>query len=153
MEIKFERATIDDAEILANVRNQSFYSDYIKYGECPGYNVTKNHMIESILSRISYKIICNDEVVGNISIKDNHDGTFYIGCLCVIPDYENRGIGQKAIRFIENQFPNVMVWTLRTPADKQRNICFYQKVGYGIIDECMKGSVKLVVLNKKIEHI
>jgi len=36
MEIIFERATINDAEILINVRNQCFYEDFIKYGECPG---------------------------------------------------------------------------------------------------------------------
>lgn len=120
MEIKFERAIIDDAETLANVRNQSFYADYIKYGECPGYNVSKEHMIDSILNRILYKIICNNQVVGNIGVRDNHDSTFYLGCLCVIPDYENKGIGQGAIRFIESQFPNATIWTLRTPADKDR---------------------------------
>lgn len=35
MEIRFERATIDDVEELINVRNQCFYEDYIRYGEVP----------------------------------------------------------------------------------------------------------------------
>lgn len=101
MEIKFERATIDDTEILINIRNQCFYADFINYGECPGYNISKEDMANSILSRIAYKITFNNHVIGNISITDNQDGTYYLGCLCVIPDYENKGIGQKAIRFIE----------------------------------------------------
>ncbi len=123
----------------------------MKYGECPGYNISKEHMTTSILNRISYKIICNNEVVGNISIRDNHDNTYYLGCLCVISDYENRGIGQKGIKFIESEFPNATVWTLRTPADKERNHYFYKKMGYTIINECIEGYVKLVVFEKKIK--
>lgn len=41
MKIEFERATIDDVDKLIDVQNQSFYSDFIKYGECPGYNHSK----------------------------------------------------------------------------------------------------------------
>jgi hypothetical protein len=83
MEIKFKRATIDDAEALINVRNQSFYADYAKYGECPAYNHSKESMTNSILNRIAYKIICNNQIIGNISVRDNHDNTYCLSCLCV----------------------------------------------------------------------
>ncbi|NNU78138.1 hypothetical protein [Clostridium estertheticum] len=36
MEIKYERATINDVGALINVRNQCFYSDFVKYEECSG---------------------------------------------------------------------------------------------------------------------
>lgn len=150
MELKFERATIEDVEILINVRNQSFYADYIKYGECPGYNISKENMTTSILNKMSYKIIYNNHVVGNISATDNQDNTYYLGCLCVIPDYENQGIGQKAIKFIEGVFSNATVWTLQTPSDKEKNHYFYEKMGYTIVKEIIEGSVKLVVFEKKI---
>ncbi|OPJ63801.1 GNAT family N-acetyltransferase [Clostridium oryzae] len=153
MEIKFERAAAEDAETLIDVRNKSFYEDYIRYGMCPGYNISKEHMIDSISSTIAYKIVCNNQVIGNIGIKDNQDSNYYIGCLCVIPDYQNKGIGQKAINFVENEFPNAVVWILKTPADKERNIYFYKKMGYKIIDEFVEGSVKLVVFEKKINAI
>ena len=124
MEIKFERATIDDVEVLINVRNQSFYEDFVKYGECPGYNCSKESMTNYILNKIAYKIICNNQIIGNISVRDNLDNTYYISCLCVIPDCENKGIGQEAIRFIESEFVNATMWTLETPADKKRNHYF-----------------------------
>ncbi|WP_010249776.1 GNAT family N-acetyltransferase [Acetivibrio cellulolyticus] len=108
-EIRFEKATINDIEVLIDVRNKSFYADYTKYGECSGYNMSKEDMTDSILNRISYKIICNNQVVGNIGIRDNQDDTYYLGCLCVIPDYENKGIGEGVIRFIESEFPNATV--------------------------------------------
>lgn len=150
MIIQFERATFDDIEALIAVRNISFYADYVKYGECPGYNISTEDMKNIISSKISYKIICNGQIVGNISVTDNHDNTFHLGCLCVIPEYENKGIGQKALRFIESEFPHAMIWTLDTPADKERNIYFYKKAGYKIIEEYMAGSVMLALFEKKI---
>lgn len=127
MEIKFERASIKDVDILINVRNKAFYADYVKYGEYPGYNNSKESMTNAILNRIAFKIVCNNQIIGNISASENHDNTYYLGCLCVIPDYENKGIGQEAIRFIESEFPHATVWTLETPADKKRNHYFIKK--------------------------
>lgn len=37
MEIEYRKANIEDAELLIGIYNVAFYSDYIKYGECPGY--------------------------------------------------------------------------------------------------------------------
>ncbi len=54
------------------------------------------------------------------------------------------------MRFIESEFPNATVWTLQTPADKERNHYFYKKIGYTIVEEYMEGSVKLVKFEKKI---
>lgn len=153
MEVRFERATIDDVEALINVRNLSFYADYVKYGECPGYNKSKESMANAILNRIVYKIICNNQIVGNISVRDNHDNTYHLGCLCVISEYENKGIGQEALRFIEEQFPDAAVWTLETPADKERNHYFYKKAGYRIVKRYMHGSVNLVLFEKRMNTL
>jgi len=152
MNIKFQRATIDDSDELIKVRNQSFYEDYVKYGECPGYNTSKETMANTILNKIVYKIICDNQIIGSISVKDNYDSTYHLGCLSVIPDYENKGIGQEAIRFIEKEFPEATLWTLETPADKKRNHYFYEKAGYNIIKEYSDGSVRLVLFEKKISH-
>ena len=150
MKITFEKATIDDAETLISIRNLSFYSDYIRYGECPGYNISKDDMINSIRNGNSYKILCDKEVAGNISIKDNRDGTYYLGCLCVIPSFENKGIGKEALRFIESEFPDATAWTLQTPSDKEKNHYFYKKMGYIAVKEYIEGAVRLSVFEKKI---
>lgn len=149
MKVRFERAIVDDADELISIRNQCFYSDYVKYGECPGYNISKENMIKNISNNISYKIICNNKIVGNVSITDNNDNTYYLGCLCIIPNYENKGIGQESLKFIESKFPNATVWTLETPADKERNHYFYKKAGYNIVKKYMNGSVKVVLFEKK----
>lgn len=41
MKIEYRQANVEDAELLINIYNSSFYSDYIKYGECPAYGKTK----------------------------------------------------------------------------------------------------------------
>lgn len=42
MNIKYRKAAVEDAELLIEIYNASFYSDYIKYGECPAYGKTKD---------------------------------------------------------------------------------------------------------------
>ena len=37
MDISYRNANIEDVDLLIEIYNASFYSDYIKYGECPGY--------------------------------------------------------------------------------------------------------------------
>ena len=49
MMIEYKKADTEDAELLINIYNSAFYSDYIKYGECPAYGKTKEMMEKSII--------------------------------------------------------------------------------------------------------
>lgn len=46
--ITYRKAVKEDANILIKIYNDSFYDDYIKYGECPGYGKTREQMENSI---------------------------------------------------------------------------------------------------------
>jgi len=35
MKFEYRKADIADAEMLIDIYNSTFYSDYVKYGECP----------------------------------------------------------------------------------------------------------------------
>ena len=48
MNIIVKRATEEDAADLIEVQNKAFLSDYLLYGECPGYNKTNESMKKSI---------------------------------------------------------------------------------------------------------
>jgi len=152
MRIQFQRATAADVDQLIEVQNKSFYSDYMKYGECPGYHHTKESMTDIVQNRIVYKMICDDQTVGDIIVRDNEDHTYFLGCLCVIPEYENQGIGQQAIHYLEHEFPSATRWSLETPEDKSRNHYFYKKMGFEIIKEYMHGSVRIVLFERKMLH-
>ena len=48
MKLTYRKAEVEDAELLIGIYNASFYRDYLKYGECPGYGKTKEMMTRSI---------------------------------------------------------------------------------------------------------
>jgi len=149
-EIEFVRATTEDILDLIDVQNQAFYDDYLKYGDCPGYGRTYESMKGSVENNIVYKIMADGIIVGDIIVRDNHDGTYFLGGICITPKYENNGIGQTAMKFLDQQFNNAHRWSLETPADKERNHYFYKKCGFNITKEYMVDNVKIVLFEKAL---
>lgn len=148
MKIEFMKATEKDAEKFVEIQDKSFYADYMKYGYCPGYGKTVQSLAESIKKNMSFKIMADGKVVGKVSAKENERNECHLDCLCIIPEYENRGIGQVTVAFIEKQFPNAVKWSLETPADKLRNHYFYEKCGYTITRKEKDGNVEIVIFEK-----
>jgi ribosomal protein S18 acetylase RimI-like enzyme len=127
MEIRFEIPLESDAEAIIGVQNKAFYSDYMKYGLCPAYGRTPEQIIDAMRRSCTYKIVADGRITGKVSAHRMEEGSMHLDCLCVIPEYENRGIGRMAVAHIEGCFPGVKSWTLETPADSQRNRRFYEK--------------------------
>ena len=148
--VHFQRAVPQDADTLILVQNQSFYADYVKYGTCPGYGRTKDSMEESISRHFVYKILWDDLVVGDIIVKDNGEGHYHLGGICVVPQWEGRGIGQAAMKFLSSAFPDARHWTLETPSDKERNHRFYLKSGFHITKEYHVDGVRISLFEKDV---
>lgn len=150
MDIEIFRAQSQDAKRLAEVFNTSFYSDYVKYGECPGHNKTEDSMLAGMKEHLVYKIVVEGIIVGAISVKQEPENRYYLGALCVIPDYANKGIGQQAMRFLDDEFPQASHWALETPTDKAQNHYFYKKFGYMVTKEYMDGSVSVSYFERQV---
>ncbi|MBU5299213.1 GNAT family N-acetyltransferase [Clostridium sporogenes] len=151
MNIIVKMATEEDAADLIEVQNKAFLSDYLLYGECPGYNKTNESMKKSIKQCHTFKIMDENTFIGDVIVRYNGNNNYYLGALCVIPEYENRGIGQKVMSFIFDYFVDAKHWSLETPADKKRNHHFYKKLGFNITKEYMAGSVKVVLFEKNLQ--
>ena len=144
MKIEFRKAELTDAELLIDIYNSSFYNDYIKYGECPAYGKTKEMMRRSIVDYPKFLILYNDKTVGSISCKELQKGIYEIGCLCVIPEFQGKGIGTSAIEFVKSYYTNWNKFTLLTPVDKSENVLFYtEKCGFYIHSLEMDGNVEV----------
>jgi len=144
MKIEYRKADIADAELLIDIYNSAFYSDYIKYGECPAYGQTKEMMEKSIVNYPKFIILFNDMPVGCISCKQLEEGIYEVGCLCVVPEYQGKGIGTQAINFITSYYEDWDKITLITPIDKKENVKFYtEKCGFDIVSTEMDGNVKV----------
>jgi ribosomal protein S18 acetylase RimI-like enzyme len=58
------------------------------------------------------------------------EGHYELGRIYVDPDFQNRGIGQQAVRQMFGAFPEAQEWTLGTPSWAIRNQHFYEKMGF-----------------------
>lgn len=149
MDIEIRRALREDAERIAAVYNASFKSDYEKYGECPGYGKTEESILAGMEKNQVYAILADGSVVGAASVRKEKPGHYYLGGLCVIPEYAGRGIGQQAMRFLDLEFPNAVHWALETPADKLQNHYFYKKFGYTVTKEYLDGGVPICYFERE----
>lgn len=145
MNIEFRRAETADAQLLIDIYNSAFYDDHIRYGECPAYGKSIETMKHSIIEYTKFLILYNNIPVGSISCKETQTGVYEVGCLCVIPEYQGKGIGTAAMGFIKSYYNDWRRFTLITPADKAENVRFYtEKCGFEIRSEEMDGNVKVI---------
>ncbi len=145
MKIEYRQAAIEDAEVLTKIYNASFYDDFVRFGSCPGYGQTKESMEKSIMQRPKHIILCDNEPVGCVSCIKLGNGVYEIGCLCVIPEFQGKGIGTQAIQFLKAHLEDWKTLTLVTPIDKKENVKFYtEKCGFRIESTERDGNVELV---------
>ena len=144
MNIEYRKADIADAQLLIDIYNSAFYGDYVKYGECPAYGHTKKTMEKSILNYPKFIILYNDEPVGCVSCKEVNARVYEVGCLCVVPQFQGKGIGTQAMKFVTSHYDDWDKFTLVTPIDKKENVKFYtEKCGFEIVSTEMDGNVKV----------
>ena len=144
MKIEFRKAKTADAEVLIDIYNAAFYCDYVRYGECPAYGRTVEMMKQSIINYPKFLIVCDSSPVGCVSCKETEKGTYEIGCLCVIPEFQGKGIGTSAMEFAKSYYQDWNRFTLVTPVDKSENVRFYtEKCGFDIQSVEMDGNVKV----------
>lgn len=130
MNIEFKLANKNDVKKLIEVQSKSFYEDYIKYGECPSYNEPEDRMLDLIENAIVYKILKDNEIVGDIIIRKKENNEYYLRTFSVIPECQNLGIGQKALKYIDEVYKDAAEWILITPFKSYRNHHLYEKMGF-----------------------
>ena len=90
-------------------------------------------------------ILCDGMAVGCISCKAVESDIYEIGCLCVRPEFQGKGIGTAAVAFAKSHYEDWKKFTLITPVDKEENVRFYtEKCGFKIAATEMDGNVKVV---------
>lgn len=136
-EVKLILATVDDAELIHQMQYESFLPLYEKYHDDETSPVKEK--IDKVTSKITnpnsqyYLIQLKGENVGAIRIvcklKKNTD-VLFISPLFILPEYQNRGIGQTVVRKVFDIYPDDVTWRLDTIKQEKGNCHLYEKCGF-----------------------
>ncbi|OIU72623.1 GNAT family N-acetyltransferase [Rossellomorea aquimaris] len=95
----------------------------------PGYDSVKKN--EYMISELEAFIIsAGGKPSGGIFVTISGKSYGRIDRIFIHPDHQGKGIGSKAIKLIEERYPNVRIWHLETSAKQISNHYFYEKMGY-----------------------
>jgi GNAT superfamily N-acetyltransferase len=133
MDITLEQAKLEDAELILAGQRMCFlpllerYQDH-DFNPC---NEKITSIQDSILNHYFYKILLNERFVGAIFVHENPDKLhFKLHTIYVLPEYQNKGVGSRAIDLVEKKHNDAIEWFLETPHDLRRNHHLYEKKGY-----------------------
>ena len=154
LSITIERSVAADAPALTSVQIAAFHSDAQTYPEVggggpPGYDSVER-TLEKIRSHECYTLRHAGQIIGGVVVFDWGQGHFHLDLLYVDPDLHNRGIGTRAVRFIERTYP-ATTWSLDTPSYAVRNQHFYEKLGYAKVGETVYPDITLFAYEKRSE--
>jgi GNAT superfamily N-acetyltransferase len=133
--ILFKQAMLEDANELVKLKIEAFKEDVLLYGSGPSGHDSLDIQRNLIKNELCYKILNRNKVIGGFVIFNRGNNHFRLGNIFIHPDYQNKGIGTLAIKFIEKEFNYVKKWSLDTPYLSYRNHHFYEKMGYKKVSE------------------
>lgn len=148
MEVKLLRANISDAKEIHAMQVEAFKELLEKYQDFdtnPG-----NESVEKVEARLKqdftfYYFICiRQQKAGAIRIVDKKEAgkNKRISPVFVLPEFQGKGIAQKAIRMCEEVHGNGN-WELDTILQEPGNCHLYEKMGY-------RQTGKTEVINEKL---
>ena len=67
-------------------------------------------------------------------VKDIEPKTKEVLLFFIAPKMQGKNLGQRALKMVENMYPETRIWRLGTPTQVLRNSVFYiNKCGYSIV--------------------
>lgn len=131
MNVEFRRTEVADTEQCILARANAFKEEVSMYGHGPGkmdsVKKEREFIINAEGNNFSYILLENGKIIGGIKGVDKGNGDFYLKCIYVTLEYQNKNVGGMIMKFLNNKFPNATTWTLETPYLSYRNHHFYEK--------------------------
>ena len=142
-----ERADIFDAKEILLLQKLAYSSEadiYNDFGIIPMVQ-TLDQIEKDFKKCIFLKVVIDNKIIGSVKAYEK-EGTCHIGRLIVHPDFQNRGIGTKLMKEIENIFNDSKRFELFTGDKSQKNLYLYQKLGYKIFKEQKIDNINFIYL-------
>ncbi len=132
--IKVMQISSDIADVVHAIQKRSFkqlldkYHDYDVNPAMESIDMVKKKMDRANTTAYIFKL--KDVNVGWVRVTELAEMTYKISALCVLPEYQNRGIAQEALKQIESYYPKAQKWILDTIFQEKGNCHLYEKLGY-----------------------
>jgi len=135
---------------MLDMQKKCFKKHYERYQDISGSPY--NEILEKMLFRINYekgsyyKIVSSNTPIGGIWVIEKEPKIFRVGIVYVLPEYQGKGIGQKALSMAENMHSDAKGWELDCPEDLTINRHCYEKAGYKLTGEKEKINENLTLV-------
>ena len=135
MEIEVLSFKKSDIDIVYEIQQAAYKPLYEKYHDDSSnpYRESKETVLRKYTREgtTGYLFVLNGAAVGAVRININEQyKSGRVSALCVLPQYQGRGIAQKALLEIERRYPAVEKWSLDTILEEAGNCHLYEKIGY-----------------------
>lgn len=156
MDITLVKAEPSDAEAMLKMQKECFKPHLEKYQDIETSPV--NESMEKMLFRINYengsyfKIIADSIHAGCVRVFEKSPKLYRVGIIYILPEFQNKGVGQRALALVESFFPEAEAWELDCPADLPANRRCYEKAGYKLTGEekTINNKLKLIFYKKEM---
>lgn len=151
--LKIKQTSSDAAEIIHNLQKRSFdpllekYQDYDMNPAMESVEVIRQKIDRE--NTTAYIFQLDDEFVGWVRVTELEGMVYKISALCVVPEYQNRGIAQEALKQIESYYPNAEKWVLNTILQEEGNCHLYEKLGYVRVGEPFQINDRMTLVDYK----
>ena len=136
MSIDIVLAHVDDAPALLALQKVAFEPEAQACDDrnIPPLQETVNGVREHIRAATVLKAVDGDRLLGAVRGIVTGD-TCLIRVLCVAPEAQGRGLGARLLQAIEDEHPHAARFELTTNLTIPRNLRFYLKHGYEVVEQ------------------
>lgn len=145
------RADLADLPEILRLQYLSYQSeaDLFENRDIPPLKQTLEDLTDEYNAGVILKMLDDDgHIIGSVRAREE-DGTVHIGKLMIHPQHRCRGYGTMLLNEIEQYFPQKR-YELFTSTKSEKNIRFYQKMGYRIFrHKAVNAGLQFVFFEKK----
>ncbi len=156
MTISLRKASLDDAELIWRMQAIAFkplLDKYQDYDYSPAVETLERTIYRMQLPIADHWLILLDGApIGGIGIG-RYEGFLKLKRLFILPEYQNRGYAQEAVRLAETCYPDASRWELDTILQEEKLCHLYEKLGYRRTGQIrpLKEGMDLVFYEKSIQ--
>lgn len=148
---KFLKEDIEDVFRVQQVSYKPLFERY-QDTETNPYMESKEVVLEKYtkVGTQGYVFIEDNRIVGAVRII-KYEECCKIAALAVLPEYQNQGIAQAALKEIEKLHSDCKCWILDTLLEEKGNCYLYEKLGYVRVGEPRRINERLTLIDYRKE--